>query len=61
MHKTLAIAIYGFMLAIVATIVFVKAGQGGGESGGQQTAQILKAGGQAIGNVATALEGGQAA
>jgi hypothetical protein len=52
--KWLAIGFFG---AIVATIVFVKAGSSG-QTGGQQTAEIVTGSGTALANVATALEGG---
>jgi hypothetical protein len=57
MGKYLELAIGGFFTAVVAVIIFVRAGQKGGRSGGQQTADIITASGQAINNVATGLEG----
>jgi hypothetical protein len=48
----------GFFGAIVLVIVFVKAGKGGGKSGGEQAATIVQAFGDAGSKVATSLEGG---
>lgn len=50
-------ALVGFFGAIIAGIVFVKAGRGGGVSGGDQVANIIKAGGTSTADVASALEG----
>jgi hypothetical protein len=50
-------AIFGFFGAIIAVIVFVKAGAKGGQSGGQQTATVMNAGGDALAKVAGGLEG----
>ena len=50
-------AVFGFFAAIIAAIVFVKAGSKGGQSGGQQTATVLQAGGGALAQVASGLEG----
>lgn len=51
-------ATVGFFGAIITAIVFVKAGQGGGKSGGDQAATVIKAGGSSAADVASALEGG---
>jgi len=48
----------GFFGAIVLVIVFVKAGAGGGKSGGEQASMIVQAFGDAGSKVATSLEGG---
>lgn len=50
-------ALVGFFGAIIAGIVFVKAGKGGGQSGGDQSAAIIKAGTGGIANIASSLEG----
>jgi hypothetical protein len=55
--KVLQWAIYGFFGAVCLGIVFIKAGQKGGRSGGQQTADVITAGGGALAAVATGLEG----
>jgi hypothetical protein len=49
--------IVGIFVAIVAAIIFVKAGRSG-ESGGKQSAQIIGATGSAFAQGATALQGG---
>lgn len=59
MSKTIQTLVFGFMAAIALAIVFVKAGTTG-ESGGKQTADILNAGGQALAQVTSALEGNAA-
>lgn len=48
--------VWGFFGAIVVAIVFVKAGASG-QTGGAQTAEIIKAGSSGLSGVATALEG----
>lgn len=50
--------VFGVIAAILAAIVFVKAGQKSGVSGGQQSSQIIQASGQAFTSGVTALEGG---
>jgi hypothetical protein len=50
--------IWGFFGAIALGIVFVKAGQKGGRSGGQQSADIITAGASGLASTASALEGG---
>jgi len=51
-------AIFGFFGAIIAAIVFVKAGSGkSGQSGGQQSAAILQGFGDAGAKIASGLEG----
>ncbi|HZV49922.1 MAG TPA: hypothetical protein VFD49_09175 [Candidatus Dormibacteraeota bacterium] len=57
MSRWVHTAVVGFFSAVVVAIVFVKAGQRTGVSGGQQTAQILNAGGSALANAARGLEG----
>ena len=52
------IAVMGAFAAIIAVIVFVKAGQGGGQSGGDQTATIAKGFGSAGSDLVKSLEGG---
>jgi hypothetical protein len=56
--KVLKFALWGFFGAIGLAIVFVRAGQKSGRSGGQQAADIISAGGSATSQVATALQGG---
>ncbi len=56
--KIVRVALMGSFAAIIATIIFVKAGKGGGQSGGQQATSIIKASTGGIGTIATALEGG---
>lgn len=56
--KWLDTAIFGFIAAVIAVIVFVKAGPNGGQSGGEQTAQVITASGGALASLATSLEGG---
>jgi hypothetical protein len=56
--KILQMAVWGAFAAIIAVIVFVKAGRGGGQSGGEQSAAIIKAGTGGLANLATSLEGG---
>jgi hypothetical protein len=51
-------AVLGFFGAIIAAIIFVKAGKGTGQSGGQQSAAIINATGSSLGQVASSLEGG---
>jgi hypothetical protein len=49
----------GLALAVIAlVVVFVKAGRGGGQSGGQQAATIIKSASGGMAQVITALEGG---
>lgn len=57
MKDILRWAFVGFFGVIALAIVFVKAGKGGGKSGGEQSAMIIKAGGGAISDVASSLEG----
>ncbi len=52
------IALMGAFAAIIAVIVFVRAGKGGGESGGEQTSKIIKSFGSAGSDLASSLEGG---
>lgn len=56
--KVLQWAVWGSFAAIIAVIVFVKAGKGGGQSGGEQSAAIIKAGTGGLATLATSLEGG---
>jgi hypothetical protein len=56
--KVLKWALVGSFAAIIAVIVFVKAGKGGGQSGGDQTATIIKSSSGGLASIATALEGG---
>lgn len=53
------LVITGFFVAVVAAIVFVKAGASG-ESGGKQTADILGGFGDLAAKTANALEGNAA-
>jgi len=55
--KILQWAIWGFFGAVIAGIVFVKAGAKGGMSGGQQSAMIIDAAGTAVSATASSLEG----
>lgn len=57
MKDILRWAVLGFFGAIIAAIVFVKAGRGGGKSGGEQAASIVKASADGIANVGSSLEG----
>jgi hypothetical protein len=50
-------ALMGFFGAIILAIVFVKAGQKGGQSGGEQTATIIRGFGDAGNKLAAGLEG----
>lgn len=50
--------VFGIFLSILAVIVFVRAGQKSGVSGGQQSSQIINASGQAFSSGVSALEGG---
>lgn len=50
--------IFGITVLILAVIIFVKAGQKGGASGGEQSSQLVKASGDAFSSGVTALEGG---
>jgi hypothetical protein len=56
--KAVKWALMGFFGVILAVIVFVKAGAGGGQSGGAQTSQIIKTTGSSLATLATSLEGG---
>lgn len=58
MSRWIHTAVIGFFVAVVAGIVFVQAGRQSGVSGGQQSAQIINAGGSAVSNVAAGLESG---
>jgi|GEM_PF-5477918 hypothetical protein len=55
--KILQWAIWGFFGAVIAGIVFVKAGAKGGMSGGQQSAMIIESAGTAVSATASSLEG----
>jgi hypothetical protein len=50
--------VFGFFAVIALMIIFVRAGQYGGRSGGQQSADILYAGGSTLGNLGKSLNGG---
>lgn len=50
--------VLGVFIVLGLAIIFVKAGQKSGVSGGQQTSQIIGASGQAFTGGVTALEGG---
>ena len=56
MKKFLEISAYGFFIAIALVVIFVQAGTTG-ESGGKQSAEIMKGGAEGLAKVATALEG----
>ena len=56
MKNVMEYVVWGFFGAIVAAIIFVKAGASG-QTGGAQTAEIIKAAGSSTSGVATALEG----
>jgi len=51
-------AVFGFFGAIIAVIVFVRAGKGGGTSGGEQASTVVRAGGDSLAKIASSLEGG---
>jgi hypothetical protein len=55
--KVIEWAVGGFFITIALVIVFVKAGKGGGTSGGDQAASVIKASSGGIANIATSLEG----
>ncbi len=50
--------VFGVFLSILAVIVFVRAGQKSGVSGGTQSSQIITSSGQAFASGVSALEGG---
>lgn len=50
-------AFLGFFGVIALGIVFVRAGQSGGRSGGQQTADIITASSSGLANIGSSLEG----
>lgn len=58
MKAFLKISVIGFFVAVITGTIFVKAGQGGGESGGKQTAQIAKGLGDGLSSLAKGLQGG---
>lgn len=58
MKGVLHTAVLGFFVAVIAAIIFVQAGKSG-QSGGQQSSAVIKAGGSALSNVAAGLESGQ--
>lgn len=47
----------GALVVMGLVVVFVKAGQGGGASGGAQASTIINASGQQATNLVSALEG----
>jgi len=56
--KLLQAVVIGVFVAIVAVIIFVRAGQRSGSSGGQQSSQIINASGDSFAKVVSSLEGG---
>jgi hypothetical protein len=56
--KLLQAVVIGVFVAIVAVIIFVRAGQRSGVSGGQQSSQIINASGDSFAKVVSSLEGG---
>lgn len=50
--------VFGFFGVIAAFIIFVRAGQLGGATGGKQTADIINAAGGSVASLASSLEGG---
>jgi hypothetical protein len=57
-RNAVQVFIVGTFVAIIAVVVFVKAGAKSGVSGGTQTATIVSAAGDSYAKVVTALEGG---
>jgi hypothetical protein len=57
-RNAVQIFIVGTFVAVIAVIVFVKAGGKSGVSGGQQTATIVSSAGDSYAKVVSALEGG---
>lgn len=57
MGKIVDTIVWCFFGAIALAIVFVKAGGGKGQNGGQQTADIISSFGTTGANLANALEG----
>jgi hypothetical protein len=55
--KILGYMVFGFFFVIALVIIFVRAGQGGGESGGKQTAEISKGVADGLSSVAKSLQG----
>ncbi|MBT9131425.1 MAG: hypothetical protein DDT41_01731 [candidate division WS2 bacterium] len=52
--------IFGFIgIAMVLTIIFVRAGERGGMSGGEQTARIMTAGAMGASEIISAAMGGR--
>ena len=58
MKKFFGYLAFGFFFVIALVIIFVRAGQGGNESGGKQTAEIAKALTDGIAAIAKSLSGG---
>jgi hypothetical protein len=50
--------VFGFFGVLALMVIFVRAGQYGGRSGGQQSADILYAGGSTLGNMGKSISGG---
>jgi hypothetical protein len=57
MEETIQKFFFGFFAVLALMIIFVRAGQSGKATGGQQTAQILNAGGSSLANLAKGLSG----
>lgn len=57
MKDILRWAFVGFFGVIALAIVFVKAGRGGGKSGGDQAATIVSASAKGIADIGSSLEG----
>lgn len=58
--KTLEAIAAGVLVVAGLVVVFVKAGAGGGQSGGQQAAKVINAAGKNAAGFVSALEGGPA-
>ena len=57
MKKIFGYMVFGFFFVISLVIIFVRAGQGGNESGGKQTAEISKGVADGLSSVAKSLSG----
>jgi hypothetical protein len=58
--KVLEYIAAGVLVVAGLVVVFVKAGQGGGQSGGAQASQIINSAGKNSASFISALEGGPA-
>ena len=55
--KIIQVIVMGAFLAIISSIIFVRAGTESGISGGMQTAQILDAAGGATSDIVRSFQG----